>query len=283
MLEPALAVGMRAFGRRLVAVLAAAPLVLLPLGARAEPPREPASTDDPARAAQAAFDAGDYDGAIGRWSALLDQVPRTAAYAAQRASLLLAIVGAHERAFAEQRDPMRLRAAIDLLDAYLGDLDPQDDENRVAVEGRRRALAAQLEAVDDTTVAGAGDDDVGPRRGVDEAVETRRRARRLDVAGGVTTALGGAGLVLLGVGLVLGDRANDDLARALASGYADPERSQRIRDALADGNRADDLALGAGVVGGALLVTGLGLLAAGRRLRPAPAPTALGLGLAASF
>ncbi|MCB9565703.1 MAG: hypothetical protein H6710_00485 [Myxococcales bacterium] len=112
--------------------------------------------------AQERCDAGDFDAAIGLWSTLLADVPRSPELAPLRVSFLLAIVDAHERAFESDRDPRRLRVAIELLDRYLGELDPSDDENRVAVEARRRALASRPEA---SGAATSGPASTTPARG----------------------------------------------------------------------------------------------------------------------
>ncbi|MEZ4449789.1 MAG: hypothetical protein R3B09_09925 [Nannocystaceae bacterium] len=230
--------------------------------------------------AQALADAGDYDGAIALWSHLMTTIPRTAAYAPRRASLLLAIVDAHERAYAAEHDPSRLRVAIDLLDRYLGELDPTDDENRIAVEGRRRALAARL----DLAVAGAAEEPP-PRRGPDEVAgpDPRVAGRRWTIAGGSLLGAGVLGFAVMGMGMILGELADRDLGKARDLSIFDPNKQSAVEAATEAGYRANDLAYAGGVVGGVLTIVGAVAVIRGRRLRLSGGPTALGIGVVGRF
>ncbi len=233
-------------------------------------------------AAQVRCDAGDFDGAIALWSELLAEVSPTPEQAPRRASILLAIVDAHERAYVAERDPRRLRVAIELLDHYLGELAPTDDENRVAVEARRSALVLRLEAAA-TGPEGGGGDDAGPvRRGPDPQV-LERAARRWTVLGGALVGVGAGGLAMMGAGMGLGRRADVALTEAVDRSPTDPQRSGAIEDAYADGLAANRLAYAGGIAGGLLLVGGSVALLRGRRLRLAPGPVALGLAVGGRF
>ncbi|MEZ4384369.1 MAG: hypothetical protein R3A79_23765 [Nannocystaceae bacterium] len=233
--------------------------------------------------AQARCDAGDYDGAIALWSELLAEVPRTAEQAPRRASFLLAIVDAHEWAYLADRDPRRLRVAIELIDRYLGELAPTDDENRVAVEARRQGLVARLAASSGGVASGA--DDSGPRAPTPEPVDHRALGRRWVISGGVITAAGVGGLALMGMGMVLGRQADVDLTSALALPITDANREAARDAAVDDGVLANRLAYAGGILGGALIVSGAAAILRGRRLRlqATPGPTALGVGLGGAF
>ncbi len=232
--------------------------------------------------AQARCDAGDFDGAIALWSELLREVSPTPEQAPRRASILLAIVDAHERAYVAELDPRRLRVAIELLDRYLGELAATDDENRVAVEARRDALALRLEAAA-TGPEGGGGDDTGPvERGPDPQVQ-ERAARRWTALGGALLGVGVGGLALMGAGMGLGRRADAALADAVDLSPTDPQRSGAIDAAYADGVLANRLAYVGGVAGGLLIIGGSAALIRGRRLRISPGPVALGLSLSGRF
>ena len=195
--------------------------------------------------------AGDLDGAIDAWHRATGALPVTQATAHRRAGLALAIATAH----AETARPERLQRAIAVLDAYLADLDPTDDENRGAVEQRRAELAARL----------------GPTATVmtTTAPEPPRRDRRLILAGGVGLGLGAAGMTILAAGLLAGARADRELAAAVELPGDDPRREPDKDAAWARGLRANRAAIAGGVLGGVLVIAGLALTIVGV-VRPAP-------------
>lgn len=233
-------------------------------------------------AAQARFDAGDFDGAISLWSELLEEVLRTPEQAPRRASFLLAIVDAHEQAYIAGGDPRRLRVAIELLDRYLGELAPTDDENRVVVEARRASIARILEGIPSERESGAADD-VGPMETPPDPRIRQLAALRWTIAGAVLigTGVGGAGLMAAGMGL--GVRADRVLEEALTASLVDPMREAAKREALASGVRANRLAYAGGIVGAIAVAGGLVALVRGRRLRLSRGPVALGAGVWGRF
>lgn len=234
-------------------------------------------------AAQARFDAGDFDGAITLWSELLEEVLRTPEQAPRRASFLLAIVDAHEQAYIAGGDPRRLRVATELLDRYLGELAPTDDENRVVVEARRASIARILEEVPSERESG-GADDVGPIETPPDPRVRQLAARRWTIAGALLVGAGVGGAVLMVAGLGLGQRADATLEEALTTlPLTDPLREEAKRGALADGMRANRLAYAGGIIGGIALAGGLVALFRGRRLRLSRGPVALGARLRIRF
>jgi len=233
-------------------------------------------------AAQARCDAGDFDGAIRLWNELLAEVPRSSEQAPRRASFLLAIVDAHERAYLAEHDPQRLQVAVALLDHYLGELSPTDDENRVVVERRRAALRLRIDNLPAASET-RGVDDAGPVAAPRDPAIQARRARRWTIAGGTLGGLGLASFALMGVGMGLGQGADVQLEEALGLSITDPDRESAKSAALAQGVRANGLAYAGGIVGGLLLVGGAVAIFRGRRLRLAPGPVALGVGLRGRF
>ena len=219
----------------------------------------PAARDPGVLAAegQARRDAGDLAGAIERWQQALASLPVTQATAHRRSGLVLAIAAAHEERFERGGEAKELRAALEVLDGQLAGLDPTDDENRVAVELRRTAVAGRLAGVR----AAEADTAAAP---VDAGARPQRRG--LWVAGGTVTGLGVASLAVMGLGLGLGAGADQALGAAVARPGDDPGREAAKAAALDQGQRANDAALAGGVIGGVLLVAGVALLiAAGSR------------------
>jgi hypothetical protein len=236
-----------------VAVAVALALALAPEPARAGP----AAADPGVLTAegQAHRDAGDLDGAIDRWQRALAVLPVTQATAHRRAGLVLAIAAAHAGLYDRGGDVKELRAALEVLDGYLAGLDPTDDENRVAVEARRAALADRL-------AQDRGRPDGDAPVAIDSGSPTAPD-RRLWLAGGTVVGLGVLGAVTLGLGLGLGARADRALQAAVALPGDDPQRDAAKAAALARGQQANDAALAGGVIGGVLLATGVALLIAG--------------------
>ncbi|WAS98911.1 hypothetical protein [Nannocystis punicea] len=215
-------------------------------------------------AAQARLEAGDRDGAIALWQRAFRALPGGFGYAPRRVTAALAIAGAEEAAFRETGDAARLHAAIAALDAYLGGLDPTDDENRVGVEGRRAELLAMYRS------ASAPE---GPRPA--PPLEPARRGfdRKAGLAAaGLGSAAVVAGVVALAGGLT-GRAADDDLAAVTAQPCqgddpldpcgSDTAREQQKTDLVAEGLRANRMALVGGILAGALLTAGVAALIAG--------------------
>lgn len=235
--------------------------------------------------AEARFAAGATDEALALWRRAYALLPRSIGYAQRRAAVALAIAGAEEAAFRGSGDPARLRAGIAALDTYLAGLEPTDDENRAGVEGRRAALSGML----DRAAAPQGPTPlpgVAPgRRGID------RRA------GLAAAGLGGAAVVG-GVVAIAGAVASRGAERALAraagrpcsgSDPADPCGSDATREALkaealADGLRANRVAVIGATVAGVMLAAGaVALIVGGIRGRAPVRAESRGAGLLVRF
>lgn len=235
--------------------------------------------------AEARFAAGATDEALALWRRAYALLPRSIGYAQRRAAVALAIAGAEEAAFRGSGDPARLRAGIAALDTYLAGLEPTDDENRAGVEGRRAALSDML----DRAAAPQGPTPlpgVAPgRRGID------RRA-------GLAAAGLGAAAVVAGVVAIAGAVASRGAERALAratgrpcSGIdpADPCGSDATREALkaealADGLRANRVAVIGATAAGVMLAAGaVALIVGGIRGRAPVRAESRGAGLLVRF
>lgn len=235
--------------------------------------------------AEARLAAGATEEALALWRRAYALLPRSIGYAQRRAAVALAIAGAEEAAFRGSGDPARLRAGIAALDTYLAGLEPTDDENRAGVEARRAALSDMLDraAAPQGPAAPPG---VAPgRRGVD---------RRAGLAAG---GLGGAAVVA-GVVAIVGIAASRGADRALAratsrpcsgSEPADPCGSDVTREALkaealADGLRANRIAVVGATVAGVLLAAGaVALIVGGIRGRAPVRAQGRGAGLIVRF
>jgi hypothetical protein len=215
-------------------------------------------------AAQVRLDAGDREGAIALWRQAFEALPGGYGYAPRRATAALALAAAEEAAFRETGEPGRLHAAIEALDAYLGGLDPTDDENRAGVEGRRAELYARYHR------ASAPQGPPPPPR-----AETGRRG--LDRRAGLAAAGLGSGAVVAGVvalaGGLAGRGADGDLARVTARPCAgkdpldpcgsDSAREEKKAELVTEGLRANRMAMVGGILAGALLTASVAALIAG--------------------
>lgn len=214
-------------------------------------------------AAQARLDAGDRDGAIALYRRAFAALPTSIGHAQRRAAVALAIAAAEEAAFRAGGDPVRLRAALAAVDAYLAGLDPTDDENRAGAERRRSELSDMLSRAVRPQGPARAPAAAPARRGIE------RRAAR--AAAGLAGGAAAAGVVAL-AGVIAGRGADRYLARATArpcagDDPADPCGSDDLReaikaDALADGVRANRLAVAGAAVAGALLAASAAALIA---------------------
>ncbi len=248
---------------------------------------EPSADEDPATAAlhragerfgegQALFDEHDYAGAIEAWSEALSILPEDPAFEATREQLRYALAQAHVEAYRVDDDPDHLYRADRLLFDYLESL-PPDSEARGPVEAERAKLAPLIEAVETERAEHEQALRQEERAGRAEAVEaaeleaTRKRlaeresgARALIASGGVALGLGAGALTLMAYALREGT-VQSDRGDALA---ADPQTSDaELERVLRDGERADGLALTSGIMAGALILPGAGLLVGGIILR----------------
>lgn len=289
--------------RGLVRTLASLLAALSALGPRVAVATAPddetvASPEDPRvvharqlyREGEARFATADYTGAIELWTQAFSSVPDASDAARVKALLIYNLATAHERAHAISGEIGHLKQAKVLLESYaagipslFGDT-PEADDERAKVTGRLDALVRAIEIAerDKPRRAVAHDDDRPDRAPADQRADGRRRGRALVITGATLTAIGVAGLAVMGSGLVIGARAND-------LGGIDPTDIAGRRDRFERGRSGNTMAIAGGVIGGVALVGGAALLGVGlaraRRtaMAPAFAPGYVGVGLRHRF
>ncbi|MCY1061761.1 hypothetical protein [Nannocystis sp. SCPEA4] len=226
-------------------------------------------------------EAKDYAGAIARFEEALHRSPAGPGYGPQRKTILLSLVGARVLAFEQDKNLDHLYAARGVLDRYLGPLDLFDEEGREELEAQRTDLIDRIAAEE-------------KRRDEDKRVtrrnNLRKQAQTLRIAGGVTTALGALGLMLMGGGFGIG-RSAENRVRELAQqdggsacmlpDAACEARYDELQALRRRGNAGNVLVVVGAVAGAALVGTGTALLLVARKksreagaLEVSPVPTA---------
>lgn len=284
---------------RRVASLVVAVSLMAPAPTLAAPGEHGALQDASTRYAEAQrrLDAGQHDEAVALLEDGLDHVPDGPGYAPTRARMLLLIVEANEAGFVGDGDLERLRRARRLLDRYLGPLDLLDEQGRGEAEERRSRLIEQIAQIEAARRRADGERAATERR--ERAEQARRQARRLTIAGTVTTSLGLAALAVMGAGLGVG-RSADARIDALVDHFAGDgpcevesaaceDRYQALQDERRRGNGGNVMFIAGAAAGGALLVTGVTLLVVARKqgrdaralqVTPTPTVSRTGVGLA---
>lgn len=239
-----------------------------------------------AQEAQTRFETADYSGAIDLWTQAYAALPDEPAYAGQRSVLAYQIAQACVEAYAIDPDLVYLRKAERLFQSYRETIDPADKETAEDVqktlddlrskiaEAEARAAAsgdakqAEFEAAERERAEQAAQE-AAERQRREEAEAARRRAtaerearryKGLTIAGAGVAAWGAASLGVMAFGLARGASVDKQGEEAVAGGM--PEQAQ-LHELLDKGNTANKLAIAFGAVGGALIVTGVGLVAAG--------------------
>jgi hypothetical protein len=253
------------------------------------------SSDDLARA-QALYDEGralyevdDYEGALERWSEAYGLVSQAEENDRTRYELLYSIALAHDRAYAQDRDPAHLRKAKDLLVTCQGAVAQVFAGSPDDIAEEQKRIRALLNRVFDqmgsagTTSAPAPAPAPPPPASQPApaptpapalasapapAPEDTSSGRGLAATGIALVALGGAGLGLMIGGMVVAQRANDfeGLDPGDLEGRADQIRRGRTGNALSAAGAA---------VGAAGIAVGIPLLVLGRtRMKASLAATA---------
>lgn len=242
--------------------------------------------------------AGDHVAAAEQLAEAFDLLPERNEHGDSRALALLDSVRARRRAFAALGDPQQLCAAKDLIARYLREaaeaygIAAGTMDGPSAAGAERQEIDVALEQVGATCSStepsvDAGPPPEGPTTGpeVPPPVVPAKRRAPLRIAGVASLGIGGAMLVMMGVGLAVGTRA-DAAGRALRQ--AEPTREI---DALLDdafyrrGLAGNRVAIAGGILGGLAVVVGASLLIADVRsptrgvasLRAGPSGWALAL------
>lgn len=270
---------------------AAAPATVEPSSPPAtDPPKDPAI--DRARTlyreGEARFATADYLKAIELWTEAFTSVPDTSDAAYIKGVLIYNLATAHERAFEITGDISHLRQAKVLMESYAASIATLVPDEK-AREVERARITERLNAV--TGAIGKWDAERERERkakrggGEEDRAPEQKNGKALVGAGAGLLGLGVVGLAVMTGGLVMGKRAND------ISGI-DPNDIPGRRDQFDRGRVGNGMAIGGGVAGGVLLVTGAVLLGVGLSQRaksqrtawaPMLAPRVAGLAIAGRF
>lgn len=267
--------------------LALAPVAPVHAQAPAEDPAEDSGEDTPAgpdpqllentgelfMAGQGKFDTSDFEGAIELWTAAYNLLPNEPAYAPIRATLLISLANAQVEAYAIDKDAGHLRTADDLFTRYLDSLDPEDEENRAAVEAEQakiRPTLEQAEKDEQEREAQAHEREAAAREEVARSAaqereqksdladtQSAKRFRAMRVTGGALMGVGGVFVGLMFAGMGLGAAADNRGEEAAL----DPETSEaQLEQHLQDGLNGNRLAWTGGIMAGIFVLTGAGVL-----------------------
>lgn len=269
---------------RWLAVAVAAAVVVAPTAAQAAPKGSAKANAELmakigalAQEAQTRFETADFAGAIELWTQAYAALPDEAAYSKRRNVLAYQIGQACVEAYALDPQLVYLRKAERLFANYLESVSAKDKVTTTKVQGtldelREKIAAAEAqeaaerqmaaEAVQERehaeeAEASADTEGAAAREGAEREAQ---RSKRLTIAGGAVAGVGALFLGVMAYGLASGARVDREGAAAKADGVTDPARYQEL---LADGTTANRLAVATAVIGGALVVTGVGLVAAG--------------------
>lgn len=256
----------------------------------AETPKDPAI--DHARKlyreGEARFATADYLKAIELWTEAFTSVPDTSDAAYIKGVLIYNLATAHERAFEITGDISHLRQAKVLMESYAASINtlvPDEkarEVERARITERLNAVIGAIQVWD----AQRERERKAKNKGGDEDREPEQKSGKALVGVGAgLLGLGVVGLAVMTGGLVMGKRAND------ISGI-DPDDIPGRRDQFDRGRTGNGMAIGGGVAGGVLLVTGAVLLGIGlsRRAKnkntawaPMLAPRVAGIAFAGRF
>lgn len=236
------------------------------------------------------FQASDYGGAIERWTRAYASLPDLPDYAAYRGRVLFELAEAHLRAYEGDRDLAHVRRAEQLYTEYRRFIALEDEATAALLTNKRAAVLEILEAARREEEARREAELAATRRAEAEREQLRQLAlrdalatrelqrtakqrRSLFAAGGAVAA---AGLPLLGAmsyGLYAGARVEQEGASVAAMWTAATDSVEkdallgRLQELRVEGQGANQLALGVGLAGGALLAIGVTLIVVGARSR----------------
>ena len=207
---------------------------------------------------QEKFEAGDYDGAIEVWEEAIILLPE-----AKRVRLAAPLANAHAKAYEVDGELAHLRKAQELFTAHLENLDASNEKAREETQAELAAIEAEfarIEAERDQKIR-AEEGILREQALADAAADNNKRIRRIyNTVGGSLLGLGGASMVTLIVALAYG-QSRDTLGDTYAVDVTIPQ--SQYDTLLAQGKAANTAAVVTGVVGGALLVSGVTVVVVG--------------------
>jgi hypothetical protein len=234
-----------------------------------EEPEEPPPEAEPTPDAQelffqgaARYAAADYAAAIELFTQALELLTTQGGDVSARAALLENLARANTKLFEVNGDADQLRVAQALYKRLLRDADFHrlSEEDVARIEGQLAEVEQKLAEVEAKEreaqrQARLAARPVQPK--VDE--KALRGARRMTFTGVGIASLGAAMAGVMATGLALGQQSSNKLA-----GYRIPDEEQERIDEMERGRTMNELAIGAGVTAGVLLVTGAVLIIVGQ-------------------
>jgi tetratricopeptide (TPR) repeat protein len=215
------------------------------------------------------FELADYDAALELWEQAYAQLP-----VSTRGQLAVPLANAHVRAYEGDSDPEHLLKAKALFNDHLETLDTDDEELRATIEIELAKIDTELARLDaelakrDVERAEIEKDIADARVEASEASEAGGQAgpsdsgseRRFRVQVGVGTSLAGLGVVsstAMAAGLALGDGADRNAPSDPNLAPYGSEEWQELQDLRKKGEAYNRMAWTTGVIGGALLISGV--------------------------
>ncbi len=203
------------------------------------------------------YETVDYDCAIERWQRAYGKARAIEGAGTVRNAIVYNIARAQEKAYAQDKDVLRLKKARDLMQRYIDDarLDGTEPADIDAAFARKSQLEQEIQRAEAASAKPI------PRRPEDTAPRKQDRQVGLLAGGGV--------LIALGVGTIAGGVTAGVLTTQRAAGRIDqlgelgdePER----RDQLARAHLGDRVMVASAAVGGAAVAVGAALVAIGAR------------------
>lgn len=213
---------------------------------------------------RAAYDTFNYDVAINLWTTALARLPQTPEAGGVRNALVYNLASAQLKAYALDKDVIRLKRARLLLESYLeqehqaGAADPADVER---VEAQMAEIDAELAKTEAPPPEPARTDIIPPPPASKPHEPSKRGTVMIGV--GATLLVVAAGLTGgMATGIVIGRRAEKRL------GELDTLADEMERpDVVARGKLGNRTAITTGVVAGLALAGGIALVVVGQRTR----------------
>lgn len=236
------------------------------------------------------YETVDYDCAIERWQQAYGKARAIEGAGKTRNAIVYNIARAQEKAYAQDKDVLRLKKARDLMQRYIDDasVDGTEASDIQAAQTRRAELEQEIARAES---ARRSTPTPAPARPRDDGDRRRNPHAGLLAGGGV--------LLALGVGTIAGGVTAGVLTTRRAAARIDDldqlgDERQR-RDQLARAHLGDRLMIASAAVGGAAVVVGATLVAIGARrtkrsrasghaaFEPRVGPTMVGFAIRGAF
>lgn len=204
---------------------------------------------------QRCYENADVHCAIKLWTLAYHELDGHQELLSQQTTLVFLITSAQLEAFEldTQIDP--LQAAQQLLKNHLHKLAATDEGNRKTMQERLQIIEEKLMQSQSTNSA--------TKPGI--STKPQKIVKKLTIGGSVLGGIGLSLMAVMGVGIHLGLAADRNINRASIP-MTETEKNQ-VRTWIRQGTRANQLAYGAGISGGILIVAAIPMIATGQFLK----------------